>query len=68
MCVCVCVFVRVFESLVEFGEAHVGAELLEKDLHKDPAGRRGCLLTYPDTLQNLAERHSKDIAQREREK
>lgn len=30
--------ILVFESLVESGEAHVGAELLEKDLHKDSAG------------------------------
>lgn len=55
VCACVCVFVLVFEPLVEFGEAHVGAELLEKDLDEDPAGRRCGLLTHPDTLQHLVE-------------
>lgn len=48
-----CVFVRVFKPLVELWEAHVGTELLEKDLYKDSAGRRGGLLAHPDTLQYL---------------
>lgn len=33
-----CVFIHVFEPLVEPGEAHVRTELLEKDLYKNPAG------------------------------
>ena len=61
------VFVLVLEPLVESGEAHVGTELLEKDLHKDPAGRRRGFLTHPDTLQHLVERHPPDTAETERE-
>lgn len=51
-----CVFVHVFEPLVEPGEAHVRTELLEKDLYKNPAG--GCcgLLAHPDALQHLGEK------------
>lgn len=64
-----CVFVLVFEPLVESGEAHVGTELLEQDLHKDSAGRRRGFLAHPDTLQHLVvERHSHThSADRERE-
>lgn len=53
-----CAFIHVFKPLIESGEAHVRTELLEKDLYKNPAG--GCcgLLTHPDTLQHLGEKHS----------
>ena len=30
--------VHVFEPLVEAGQAHVGTELLEQDLHEDTTG------------------------------
>lgn len=63
---CVHVFILVFESLVEFGEAHVSTELLEQDLHKDPTGRRRGLLTHPDTLQHLVKRRQHDASKRER--
>lgn len=56
---CVYVFVvHVFESLVEFRQTHVGAELLEKDLDENPAGGRCGLLAHPDALQHLMETHT----------
>lgn len=53
-----CVFIHIFEPLVESGEAHVRTELLEKDLYKNPAGWRCGLLTHPDALQHLVEKCS----------
>lgn len=49
----VCVVIHVFKPLVEFRETHVGTQLLEKDLDKDPAGGSCGLLTHLDTLQHL---------------
>lgn len=57
VCMCVCV-VHVFQPLVEFREAHVGAQLLEKDLDKDPAGGRRGLLAHLDALQHLVDTHT----------
>ena len=47
--------VHVFEPLVEAGQAHVGTELLEQDLHEDTTGRGGGVLTHLDTLHHLGE-------------
>lgn len=54
MFACECV-VHVFQPLVEFRETHVGAQLLEKNLDKDPAGGRCGLLAHFDALQHLVE-------------
>lgn len=53
-----CVFIHIFEPLVESGEAHVRTELLEKDLYKNPAGWCCGLLTHPDALQHLVKKCS----------
>lgn len=44
---------HVLEPLVELGEPHVGAQLLEEDLDENTAGGRRRLLAHFNALENL---------------
>lgn len=57
----VSVIVRVFQTLVESWQAHIGTKLLKKDFHKNPTGRSCGLFTHPDAFQHLVESQKEKV-------